>query len=507
MNQVFVTYARPDEAWATWVADVLESIGFAVELDKRSWRAGDDSIARMNEAVSRANIIVAVLSKSYFDPIYYSSLEGSAAQSLLLAPDKRVVPVRLDDTDPPPLLRPRISVRLEPRDMDKSIQRMLVGFLPLLDSARQRSWTVDQIRPIVAQSYPCLDKGDRFRATPALHNDIASAISKVAAGSSASLEALTATELAPLYVEQAHIDAVHLGRAYLHTDPTDLFHRASQLSAQTDLQIGMNRNPSQLHDLYAVQSRALGLMAYAALDLGRGWDAGTIARHGLACADRSGDEYLQAWSLGTLALISRFNDRDADSLTYSLKGLELKVAGTARCRLLSNAAESYANLGDPEETKKYLALSQEQLDVEVPVEHREDGIFSFPPARVYFYAASCLVQLPSMRSSAEAADQAEHAIRYFEAGSDDIRSVNDLLVAKVHLARARLQGDQLDGVLPALDPVLHAPPEYRTSWHRHFLVRLDAELGRTKRGSSSDGKELQSAIQNYLGEVATLRAS
>jgi TIR domain len=44
---VFVSYAREDERWALWVGKQMMRFGFDVELDKWSWRGGDDFVERM----------------------------------------------------------------------------------------------------------------------------------------------------------------------------------------------------------------------------------------------------------------------------------------------------------------------------------------------------------------------------------------------------------------------------------------------------------------------------
>ena len=98
MNRVFVTYARPDEHWAVWLASILKLLGFVVELDIWDWHVGDDFIVRMNRAIDEADILLAVLSEAYLDPGHYSATEGSAAQALLVSSKRRLVVVSIDDT-------------------------------------------------------------------------------------------------------------------------------------------------------------------------------------------------------------------------------------------------------------------------------------------------------------------------------------------------------------------------------------------------------------------------
>jgi hypothetical protein len=63
---VFVSYAREDERWALWIGNQMMTLGFDVELDKWSWRGGDDFVARMNATLAKADVVVSIWSKSYF---------------------------------------------------------------------------------------------------------------------------------------------------------------------------------------------------------------------------------------------------------------------------------------------------------------------------------------------------------------------------------------------------------------------------------------------------------
>lgn len=500
LNRVFVSYARPDEEWAVWLGSILKLLNFNVELDIWSWSVGDDFTVRMNQALDSADILIAILSEAYFDPGRYSSLEVNAAQAMLVTANKRLVLVSIDETPVPPLLRSRIPIRLSDVSPEKAT-RLLVDAMASLNVSDAIGVDLGAIDAVPFPSRVV----DPSESTARLVN-IDAEIYRAAAEAADRLRDIVQSDSEPLYIEQAYHEALRLGRTYLHQEPENVFREANQLRARIEKELKRNRNPEQLRDLHLSMARVYGIMSYTALDLGHGSSAERLASSSQAHASRSGEIYACAWAFGTQSLIARFNGDSSLSVQHALKGLELPVVGTARCRLLSNAAEAHAGLGREQSVKEFLALSEESLDQEAPesVPTIEDGIFYFPPARVRFYAASSLVQLPGVHSNEEAADQAELAIDLFENSGPSVWSYNDILVANVHLARARIKAGHFDGVLGALEPVLLAPMQYRTSWHAHFLIRLHADIAAKNLSNSQDGRAILIAINAYLTESAHL---
>ena len=103
----FVSYAGPDRPWAEWVAQQLERHDFAVELAAWDWSAGDNFVLRMNDALERADRVLALYSPAYFARDRFTTQEWSA----VLADERgagRLVPVRVAEVTPPPILRPLV---------------------------------------------------------------------------------------------------------------------------------------------------------------------------------------------------------------------------------------------------------------------------------------------------------------------------------------------------------------------------------------------------------------
>ena len=62
----FISHAGRDAAWAEWLAWQLQQAGYTVELDVWDWAPGEDFMARMQQALQRADRLLAVCTEAYF---------------------------------------------------------------------------------------------------------------------------------------------------------------------------------------------------------------------------------------------------------------------------------------------------------------------------------------------------------------------------------------------------------------------------------------------------------
>ncbi|WP_369169965.1 FxSxx-COOH system tetratricopeptide repeat protein [Streptomyces sp. R28] len=97
---LFVSHAGADLAWAEWVAWHLQDAGYDVELDSWHWGAGDNVIVRMDEAIAQRRM-VALFSAAYFDRERWTTEEWTA----VIAGRDKLIPVRVDAAEAPPMLR------------------------------------------------------------------------------------------------------------------------------------------------------------------------------------------------------------------------------------------------------------------------------------------------------------------------------------------------------------------------------------------------------------------
>ncbi|MBV1941868.1 TIR domain-containing protein [Streptomyces sp. BV286] len=117
---LFISYAEPDRSWAEWVAWELQEAGYEVQLDAWHWRTGDNQQVRFGHAVENGQVL-ALFSRAYFDARYSTADHWSA----VLAAGDRLIPVRIDDTEPPKLLRPLLALSLYGLDNESARRELL----------------------------------------------------------------------------------------------------------------------------------------------------------------------------------------------------------------------------------------------------------------------------------------------------------------------------------------------------------------------------------------------
>lgn len=108
----FISYTSIDRPWAVWIAWQLEAGGYQVVVQAWDFGAGNDWAHEMQDAMSTAERVVAVLS-----PDYLRSDHGEAEWRAFYAKDPSgerglLLPVRVREVDPPGLLMTRVYVDL-----------------------------------------------------------------------------------------------------------------------------------------------------------------------------------------------------------------------------------------------------------------------------------------------------------------------------------------------------------------------------------------------------------
>jgi TIR domain/Tetratricopeptide repeat len=125
----FVSYTGADQAWAEWIAEQLEDAGYTTLLQAWDFRPGSDFLHQMHQATSSAQRTVALLSAAYF-----GSQFGEAEWRAAFAKDPTgelglLVPVRVQDCQPPGLLASRVYVDLVGLDEPAAAARLRAGLL------------------------------------------------------------------------------------------------------------------------------------------------------------------------------------------------------------------------------------------------------------------------------------------------------------------------------------------------------------------------------------------
>ena len=123
----FVSYTSADRAWAEWIAWQLEAEGYQVVVQAWDFRPGRDFVQQMHQAVEEAQRTIAVLS-----PAYLSSAFGGAEWQAVFAKDPTgerglLLPVRVEEVEPPGLLKTRIYVDLVDKDAKSARTTLLAA--------------------------------------------------------------------------------------------------------------------------------------------------------------------------------------------------------------------------------------------------------------------------------------------------------------------------------------------------------------------------------------------
>lgn len=108
----FISYTQADRAWAEWIARILEEDGHRVLIQAWDFTPGTDWVHRMQAATQDAARTIAVLSHDYVESVYTEAHWRAAWASDPEGTGRKLLTVRVDDTDRPGLLGTRVGVDL-----------------------------------------------------------------------------------------------------------------------------------------------------------------------------------------------------------------------------------------------------------------------------------------------------------------------------------------------------------------------------------------------------------
>ncbi|MEU5432306.1 hypothetical protein AB0G73_02885 [Streptomyces sp. NPDC020719] len=147
---------------------------------------------------------------------------------------------------------------------------------------------------------------------------------------------------------------------------------------------------------------------------------------------------------------------------------DLATSGTAKLRLHSIAARTYAHLGDPDCVRYELEAAQ-QVDQDIRDDHHDDmgGEFGFSRERAAMSAGSSWLLI---QDGANAVEASSRALELVQARTEEQRSVKVEMEATADLALAQLLNADLASAIATLGPVFELPPEQRVDG---LLLRLN----------------------------------
>jgi hypothetical protein len=138
--RIFISYAHADSEAANRIADALRSVELQVWVDASSLQPGQNWVAEIEHALEEAGYLLVLLSSTSVDSQWVQREWTSMLTRQLGGRNGGVViPLRLEDVQPPTLLRPLQYVDLFP-DFEAGL-RNVVGFLL---SQTRPAWLVQE---------------------------------------------------------------------------------------------------------------------------------------------------------------------------------------------------------------------------------------------------------------------------------------------------------------------------------------------------------------------------
>lgn len=115
-QRVFISYSRPDEDVARSLKETLEQRGIAAWLAADELEPGQPAARAVRKAIEESSLVVLVIGHQ---PTDWTRHEWSQALRLAWDPDhpKPIVPVLVDDAEPPAFLGDQPYLRLDSDDL------------------------------------------------------------------------------------------------------------------------------------------------------------------------------------------------------------------------------------------------------------------------------------------------------------------------------------------------------------------------------------------------------
>lgn len=126
MKDFFISYTGNDRTWAEWIAWILEEAGYSVVIQAWDFRVGGNFVLDMQKA-TEANQTIAVLSSLYLQKPFPQSEWAAAFAQDPTSANRKLIPVRIEDCNPPGLLSQIVHVDVFNCDEVEAQERLLAA--------------------------------------------------------------------------------------------------------------------------------------------------------------------------------------------------------------------------------------------------------------------------------------------------------------------------------------------------------------------------------------------
>ncbi|GCD92633.1 hypothetical protein [Embleya hyalina] len=244
---------------------------------------------------------------------------------------------------------------------------------------------------------------------------------------------------------------------------------------------------------------ARGVSAWALHDLGDTREALAMAQAGLLDAVvEARDPSAEVWLRGVQSLIAYRAGWVHEALRYARLGASVRDmgVGTASVWLHSLVALTQATLGDALAASAALRAAADARKLARRDELDEiGGLLVFDPAEQSAYEALTRVFIPG--AERRAIECGETALGTYAAITPERYSSTDEMIARVSIALAYANLDEIEATTEALRPVLRIEPSWRVDGLRSLVMLVHERLRRPMRVRETRVRELQEEIETF----------
>jgi tetratricopeptide (TPR) repeat protein len=124
-SHFFISYTSADRVWAEWIAWQLEEAGYQVKIQAWDFSPGGNFVVEMQKATVECERTIAVFSPNYFLSEFGAAEWAAAFRLDPTGKNEKLIPVRIEDCQPPGLLGSLIYIDLVKLDETTAHERLL----------------------------------------------------------------------------------------------------------------------------------------------------------------------------------------------------------------------------------------------------------------------------------------------------------------------------------------------------------------------------------------------
>jgi hypothetical protein len=134
MKDFFISYNQKDRAWALWIAQQLESVGYSTIIQAADMPPGSNFVLEMHRAAAEAARTIAVLSPDFLQSQFTQPEWAAAFAKDPASANRTLLPVRVRECQPAGLLAQIVYIDFVGKTREEARHLLLAG----LDHERKR---------------------------------------------------------------------------------------------------------------------------------------------------------------------------------------------------------------------------------------------------------------------------------------------------------------------------------------------------------------------------------